>query len=203
MTTGENIKRLRKERGLTQKKLGELSGINEVQIRQYELGRANPKLDTLKKLCSALNVTLHEVLDDNWDEMNEEKKMGFKENLQKLLDENNLNVSQLADLIGIPKNTLYTIMSRNSTRIDFRILEKIAKAFSVTIEELISDEYEHKDVSISKELNRIRSKKLQKIMKPIQDFMNEECCPHDMLVIQRGNAQLFSGELSIRLDILD
>lgn len=65
--------------------------------------------------------------------------MGFIENLQNLLDEKKLNVSQLAELTGIPKTTLYTIISRNSTRIDFRILEKIAETFSVTIEDLIID----------------------------------------------------------------
>lgn len=42
MNEGEKIRNLRKKKGLTQKKLGELSNINEVQIRQYELGKANP-----------------------------------------------------------------------------------------------------------------------------------------------------------------
>ena len=56
MTTGENIRNLRKKKGLTQKKLGELSGINEVQIRQYELGKVQPKMVTLKKLATALDT---------------------------------------------------------------------------------------------------------------------------------------------------
>lgn len=56
MSVGENIKKIRKEKGLTQRKLGELSGINEVQIRQYELGSANPKIETLEKIASALQV---------------------------------------------------------------------------------------------------------------------------------------------------
>lgn len=56
MTTGENIRNLRIKKGLTQKKLGELSGINEVQIRQYELGKVQPKMVTLKKLATALDT---------------------------------------------------------------------------------------------------------------------------------------------------
>ncbi len=55
--TGNNIRRARKAKGLTQKKLGELSGINEVQIRQYELGRANPKIETLEKIADALECS--------------------------------------------------------------------------------------------------------------------------------------------------
>ena len=35
MTVGENIRRIRKERGLTQKQLGELVGASEAYIRAY------------------------------------------------------------------------------------------------------------------------------------------------------------------------
>lgn len=58
MTVGENIRRIRKEKGLTQKKLGELCGINESQIRRYELGlnNSNPKLETIQKIARALGV---------------------------------------------------------------------------------------------------------------------------------------------------
>lgn len=65
MTVGENIKRIRKEKGLTQKALGELSGINEVQIRRYEIGGANPKLETIRKIAKALNVDIWELIEFN------------------------------------------------------------------------------------------------------------------------------------------
>lgn len=63
MTVGQNIRKFRKEKKLTQKKLGELCGINEVQIRQYELEKANPKLETLNKIAAALNVEIGFLLD--------------------------------------------------------------------------------------------------------------------------------------------
>lgn len=56
MTVGENIKRIRKERGLTQKKLGGLCGLSEGMIRQYELNLRTPKLETVEKIASALGV---------------------------------------------------------------------------------------------------------------------------------------------------
>lgn len=69
MTVGENIKRIRKEKGLTQKKLGELCGINEVQIRQYESGKANPKIETIDKIASALEVPIIKIKEDiTWEE---------------------------------------------------------------------------------------------------------------------------------------
>lgn len=63
MTIGENIKYFRKEKGLTQKELGNLCGINEVQIRRYELGGSNPKLETIQKIATALGVEPY-ALDD-------------------------------------------------------------------------------------------------------------------------------------------
>lgn len=54
MNIGENIKKLRKEKGLTQKRLSELSGVHEVQIARYENGKSKPSVEILKKICEAL-----------------------------------------------------------------------------------------------------------------------------------------------------
>ena len=62
MTVGENIKRLRRERGLTQKNLGELCGIAEPNIRKYENGKQNPKLETIEKIATALGVTAFDLM---------------------------------------------------------------------------------------------------------------------------------------------
>ncbi len=62
MTTGENIKRIRKEKGLTQKKLGELCGISESNIRKYENGKQNPKIETIEKIANALNVQIIDIM---------------------------------------------------------------------------------------------------------------------------------------------
>ena len=57
MSIGENIKRIRKEKGLTQKQLGELCGLADSAIRRYENGGANPKRETLKKIAKALDIS--------------------------------------------------------------------------------------------------------------------------------------------------
>ena len=59
MTTGDKIKKIRNYRGLTQKQLGELSGIHEVAIRKYELNKVMPKQEQLLKIANALNVPLN------------------------------------------------------------------------------------------------------------------------------------------------
>ena len=50
MSIGDNIKQLRLEKRLTQKKLSELTGISEVMISQYERGIRTPKNKNLKKI---------------------------------------------------------------------------------------------------------------------------------------------------------
>ena len=48
----------RRNAGLTQKKLSELTGINQSDISRLEKGEANPSLKTLKRLAAATNTSL-------------------------------------------------------------------------------------------------------------------------------------------------
>lgn len=62
--TGDNIKRIRKAKNFTQKKLGEMCGIDEANLRKYENGRLEPSLTTIRKIAEALDVALSELIDD-------------------------------------------------------------------------------------------------------------------------------------------
>ncbi|MCI8928904.1 MAG: helix-turn-helix transcriptional regulator [Lachnospiraceae bacterium] len=71
MTVAENIKCMRKEKGLTQKQLGQLCSppIAESTIRQYELGLRHPKLENLRKISKALGIPyVGELLGDDFPE---------------------------------------------------------------------------------------------------------------------------------------
>lgn len=65
MPTGSKIKEIRQQKGLTQKQLGDMCGMYESQIRKYETGKANPKIETLQKIADALDVYIGK-LDDKW-----------------------------------------------------------------------------------------------------------------------------------------
>lgn len=72
MTTGEKIRAARKAAGLTQKKLGEKCQMPDSQIRQYELGMVSPKMETLRRIATALGVGLDAFIDldlDGGDEL--------------------------------------------------------------------------------------------------------------------------------------
>ncbi len=65
MSSSEKIRQLRKEKGLTQKQLAEKTGIAAITIQQYEAGKYEPKLDKLRRIAAALDVTIGE-LEPNW-----------------------------------------------------------------------------------------------------------------------------------------
>ena len=57
MNIGENIRRIRTEKKITQKELGEkLGGISQQQIGRWENDKANPKKETIEKIAVALGV---------------------------------------------------------------------------------------------------------------------------------------------------
>lgn len=62
MEIGEKIKQIRKQRKLTQKQLGEISGTSEITIRQYETNRRAPRIEQLNKIATALNVDISDLL---------------------------------------------------------------------------------------------------------------------------------------------
>lgn len=60
---GKEIKKYRKERGLSQKELGEKMSVSQAMIAQYENGTRLPKLTTMVKLSYALEIDAHILTD--------------------------------------------------------------------------------------------------------------------------------------------
>lgn len=55
---GERVKQLRKEKGWTQKELGNKIGVTYAQLNKYEGGTNAPPLDKLQALASALETSI-------------------------------------------------------------------------------------------------------------------------------------------------
>lgn len=56
------MKEWRERRGLSLRKLGELSGVHFVSLAKLEAGQLDPQLSTLLKLCKALHITLNQLV---------------------------------------------------------------------------------------------------------------------------------------------
>ena len=65
MSISENMKKLRQKRNLTQKQLAEKTGLSIASIQGYEQNKYNPKLEQVRRIAAALNVTIGE-LTPNW-----------------------------------------------------------------------------------------------------------------------------------------
>jgi len=62
VNVGDNIKRLRKMRGLTQADLGRKLGITQSAIGQFEKGSSSLKLETIEKIANALDIPVNALL---------------------------------------------------------------------------------------------------------------------------------------------
>ena len=54
---GENVKRLRSEKGMTQKELAAALGVSYQMVQTWERGARNPKMETIQKIAAALGVS--------------------------------------------------------------------------------------------------------------------------------------------------
>jgi transcriptional regulator with XRE-family HTH domain len=53
---GQNVRKIRQKRGLTQEKFAEISGFSQQYLSSLENGRRNPTVVTLYELATALGV---------------------------------------------------------------------------------------------------------------------------------------------------
>jgi transcriptional regulator with XRE-family HTH domain len=58
---GKNVRRFRIEKGWTQEKLGEHTGMDRTYISDIERGVRNPSLKSLHKLANAMKVSISDL----------------------------------------------------------------------------------------------------------------------------------------------
>jgi transcriptional regulator with XRE-family HTH domain len=59
---GENVRRIRTKKGLTQERFSEVSGFSQQYLSGLETGRRNPTVVTVFELASALGVEYLELM---------------------------------------------------------------------------------------------------------------------------------------------
>ena len=65
MNLGERIIELRTSKGLTTNKLANLAGVSQSHLREIELGKRNPTVETLSYFCDVLGVSLSDFFAEN------------------------------------------------------------------------------------------------------------------------------------------
>lgn len=64
MNVGERLKELRELKGISVNKLSNLAGLSQSFVREIELSKKNPTVDSLAYLCEALGISLHDFFDE-------------------------------------------------------------------------------------------------------------------------------------------
>lgn len=128
MNIGENLKRIRKAKGLTQDKLSELTNISITSIQRYESGKRQPTVESVNKIAAALEVSVFELLDNKYDKAEYELINGLSNGCDNLLNlvssfedsakeesiKNFRNLIKLLDLKkfeNIDDNTIYNVIN--------------------------------------------------------------------------------------------
>ena len=66
MEIGSNIRSIRKQKGLTQKQLGEILGVSQAAVGQFENNKSVPQVKTLEKIANALGVPTSQLLGEDY-----------------------------------------------------------------------------------------------------------------------------------------
>ena len=85
---GDEIKKLRKSKGFSQKKFADLCGITPISMNKIEKGHQRPKEENLTKICNTLNIPvsfLH-FLSVNASDFRDEKKQELFISYKPVLD---------------------------------------------------------------------------------------------------------------------
>lgn len=61
----QTLRKLRKDRRMSQKELAKQLGLSDVSVSRYELGTAEPNIETLKEIAKIFNVSVDELLGNN------------------------------------------------------------------------------------------------------------------------------------------
>lgn len=84
--------------------------------------------------------------------------MGIANRLTDLMKKNSTNANELACKAGIPASTIYSLIRRDSNRVDIDSLIKIAKALNVTADYLLETGFEeHNILEVPPRLQKIIS----------------------------------------------
>jgi len=90
LRTGKFIAAMRREHGLTQRKLAEALGISDKTISKWETGHGLPEVGLMLPLCEILGINVNELLSGQ--RLTEETyKQKAEENLMAILDEKKEN----------------------------------------------------------------------------------------------------------------
>jgi|GEM_PF-345678 len=190
MKYGEILKKLRTERGLSQKELTDRLTINRSTYARYETSSTQPDFETLSKLADFYNVTVDYLLGRTHEKMYSYEEV-IQHKLMNFRQDKKLTNADMASKLGISRDQYSKIEYEG--KIPKELLEPITDILNISIEDLEShftyyeirerqkDEAEFQafanDPSLQKwykELPKSREEDLQKLRKMWEIIRNDK-----------------------------
>lgn len=113
MSTGANIRRLRKQRKLTQDQLGDMVGVSRSTITQWERGWTTPRMGNVQLLAGALGVSTADIIADELPPSNAIKPATAKPAYAPLLGRVHAGQAQEPDVLQDAIPVPYEIIKRH------------------------------------------------------------------------------------------
>lgn len=141
MTIGEKIRKVRTDKGLTQKQLADRMSVTQSHVWQYENGLVKPSDKQVKKFADALGVSVKELLsvEENNKTENESIAMTVGERIREIRQKAGLTQKQLADRMGVTPSQIGQyergLVNPSNTQI-----KKFADALNIPFEILLADQ---------------------------------------------------------------
>ena len=104
MKFGENLKKLRKSKNLSQEELADKVNVSRQSVSKWETGEAYPEMNNILQLCKIFNCEINSLVNDNMvdlDSLDEEIKMSvvkFKKDKQKKVKKLSKAISVMAKI---------------------------------------------------------------------------------------------------------
>ncbi|MCQ2059752.1 MAG: helix-turn-helix domain-containing protein [Bacteroidaceae bacterium] len=108
---GERIKKLRKERGMTQEQVGTILGVQKATVQKYEKGSvSNIKPETIEKIAEVFEVSPSYIM--GWDDFDTKYDSAEMSKEIKLIEE----ISRIFGYVGVEFYTLISQMNDDGRR---------------------------------------------------------------------------------------
>lgn len=137
-SVSENIVKIRKEKRISQKELAEAIGTTPQTLLKIEKGIVNPRMDTLEKIISALNVTPNQLFGEELFQSTH-VQTPFARNVKNIRVEAHLSQEELAEKLKISPQKVYD-MEKGSAIPSSEILARLEDVLNVPQSELIEND---------------------------------------------------------------
>lgn len=98
---GDRLKELRKNKNLSQEKLGEFLGVSSNAVYSWEVGRSQPSIEIITKLADYFNVTTDYLLGFNQNDLDNMEKLKIALKEVGIMAQDDLTIEELETALKV------------------------------------------------------------------------------------------------------